>query len=79
VNDNQSHEFRVNGRRLSLLRQFVASLAHERRAPKPAVHAFSLMPGTAGVGSLSRLKRRLRRPGEIKTVEKAITALAATR
>jgi hypothetical protein len=44
-----------------------------------AVHAFSLMPGTSGVGSLSRLKRRLKRPGEIKTVEKALTALAAAR
>jgi len=44
-----------------------------------AVHAFSLMPGTAGVGSLSRLKRRLKRPGEIKTVEKALAALAAAR
>src|SRR5205814_6804680 len=44
-----------------------------------AVHAFSLMPGTSGVGSLSRLKRRLKRPGEIKTVEKALAALAAAR
>jgi hypothetical protein len=43
------------------------------------VHAFSLMPGTTGVGSLSRLKRRLKRPGEIKTVDKAIAALAAAR
>lgn len=43
------------------------------------VHAFSLMPGTAGVGSLSRLKRRLKRPGEIKTVDKAIAALAQAR
>jgi hypothetical protein len=41
------------------------------------IHAFSLMPGTAGVGSLSRLKRRLKRPSEIKTVDKALTALAA--
>jgi uncharacterized protein DUF4132 len=44
-----------------------------------AVHAFSLMPGTAGVGSLSRLKRRLKRPGEIKAVEKALAALASAR
>ena len=44
-----------------------------------AVHAFSLMPGTAGVGSLSRLKRCLKRPGEIKTVEKALAALAEAR
>jgi Domain of unknown function (DUF4132) len=44
-----------------------------------AIHAFSLMPGTDGVGSLTRLKRRLKRPGEIKTVEKAIAALAEAR
>jgi hypothetical protein len=44
-----------------------------------AVFAFSLMPGTAGVGALSRLKRRLKRPGEIKAVEKALAALAAAR
>ena len=44
-----------------------------------AIHAFSLMPGTAGVGSLSRLKRRLKRPGEIKTVDKALNALASAR
>jgi Domain of unknown function (DUF4132) len=44
-----------------------------------AVYAFSLMPGVEGVGSLTRLKRRLKRPGEIKTVEKAITALAEAR
>ena len=37
------------------------------------------MPGTTGVGSLSRLKRRLKRPGEIKAVEKALAALAAAR
>jgi hypothetical protein len=43
------------------------------------IHAFSLMPGTAGVGSLSRLKRKLRRPGELKTVDKAIASLAAAR
>ena len=43
------------------------------------IHAFSLMPGMTGVGSLSRLKRRLKRPGEIKTVEKAIIALAEAR
>lgn len=44
-----------------------------------AIHAFSLMPGTAGVGSLSRLKRRMKRPGEIKTIDKALTALAQSR
>jgi Domain of unknown function (DUF4132) len=44
-----------------------------------AVHAFSLMPGTDGVGSLTRLKRRLKRPGEVKTIEKAIAALAEAR
>jgi hypothetical protein len=44
-----------------------------------AVHAFTLMPGTLGVGSLSRLRRRLKRPGEIKTVDKALSALAAAR
>jgi hypothetical protein len=43
------------------------------------IHAFSLMPSTAGVGSLSRLKRKLKRPGELKTVDKAIAALAAAR
>jgi hypothetical protein len=44
-----------------------------------AIHAFTLMPGTEGVGSLTRLKRRLSRPGEIKTVEKAIAALGDAR
>jgi hypothetical protein len=44
-----------------------------------AIHAFSLMPGTSGVGSLSRLKRRLKRPGEIKAIDKALAALAAAR
>jgi hypothetical protein len=44
-----------------------------------AIHAFSLMPGTAGVGSLSRLRRHLKRPGEIKTVDKALAALASGR
>jgi hypothetical protein len=44
-----------------------------------AIHAFSLMPGTAGVGSLSRLRRHLKRPGEIKTVDKALAALASAR
>ena len=43
------------------------------------IHAFSLMPGTAGVGSLSRLRRHLKRPGEIKTVDKALAALASAR
>jgi hypothetical protein len=44
-----------------------------------AVHAFSLLPGTTGVGSLSRLKLRLKRPGEVKAVEKALAALAEAR
>ena len=44
-----------------------------------AIHAFSLMPGTSGVGSLSRLRRHLKRPGEIKTVDKALAALASAR
>ena len=44
-----------------------------------AIHAFTLMPGTLSVGSLARLKRRLKRPGEIKTVDKALAALAAAR
>ncbi len=44
-----------------------------------AILAFSLMPGTAGVGSLSRLSRHLKRPGEIKTVDKALAALASAR
>lgn len=44
-----------------------------------AILAFSLMPGTAGVGSLSRLRRHLKRPGEIKTVDKALAALASAR
>jgi uncharacterized protein DUF4132 len=44
-----------------------------------AIHAFSLMPGTLGVGSLSRLRRHLKRPGEIKTVDKALAALASAR
>ena len=44
-----------------------------------AIHAFSLMPGTTGVGSLSRLRRHLKRPGEIKTVDKALAALATAR
>jgi Domain of unknown function (DUF4132) len=44
-----------------------------------AILAFSLMPGTAGVGSLSRLRRHLKRPGEIKTVDKALATLASAR
>jgi hypothetical protein len=44
-----------------------------------AIHAFTLMPGPEGVASLTRLKRRLSRPGEIKTVEKAIAALGEAR
>src|SRR5262249_50955172 len=42
-----------------------------------AIHAFSLLPGLVGVGSLTRLRRRrLKRPGEIKTVDKALAVLA---
>src|SRR5262245_21369133 len=44
-----------------------------------SIHAFALMPGTAGVASLTRLRRRLKRPGEIKTVDKALAALAQAR
>jgi hypothetical protein len=44
-----------------------------------SIHAFSLVPGMAGVGSLSRLRRRLKRPGEVKTVDKALAALAEAR
>ncbi|HUL08231.1 MAG TPA: DUF4132 domain-containing protein [Candidatus Acidoferrum sp.] len=44
-----------------------------------AIHAFSLLPGLLGVGSLMRLRRRLKRPGEIKTVDKALAALAEAR
>jgi uncharacterized protein DUF4132 len=44
-----------------------------------SIHAFALMPGTAGVGSLTRLRRKLKRPGEIKTVDKALAALAQAR
>jgi hypothetical protein len=44
-----------------------------------SIHAFTLMPETAGVGSLTRLRRRLKRPGEIKTVDKALAALAQAR
>jgi hypothetical protein len=44
-----------------------------------SIHAFSLVPGMAGVGSLSRLRRRLKKPGEIKTVDKALAALAEAR
>jgi Domain of unknown function (DUF4132) len=44
-----------------------------------SIHAFVLMPGTTGVASLSRLRRRLKRPGEIKTVDKALSALAEAR
>jgi hypothetical protein len=44
-----------------------------------AIHAFSLMPGTVGIASLSRLRRRMKRPGEIKAIEKALTALAQAR
>jgi hypothetical protein len=43
------------------------------------IYAFSLMPGLLGVASLSRLKRRFKRPGEIKTVDRALSALAAAR
>jgi hypothetical protein len=44
-----------------------------------SIHAFSMVPGLAGVGSLTRLRRRLKRPGEIKTVDKALAALAEAR
>ncbi len=44
-----------------------------------SIHAFVLMSGTTGVASLSRLRRRLKRPGEIKTVDKALSALAEAR
>src|SRR5262245_2915752 len=44
-----------------------------------SIHAFVLMPGTTGVGSLSRLRRRLKRPGEMKAVDKALSALAGAR
>ena len=44
-----------------------------------SIHAFTLMPGTSGVGSLMRLRRRLKRPGEIKAVDKALAALAQAR
>jgi Domain of unknown function (DUF4132) len=44
-----------------------------------SIHAFALMPGTAGVGSLTRLRRKLKRSGEIKTVDKALAALAQAR
>src|SRR5262245_40923307 len=44
-----------------------------------SIHALALMPGTAGVASLSRLRWRLKRPGEIKTVDKALAALAEAR
>ena len=42
-----------------------------------AIYAFTLMPSNTGVGGLSRLKRHLTRPGEIKTIERALAALAA--
>ena len=44
-----------------------------------SIHAFALMPGTLGVASLTRLRRRLKRPGEIKAVDKALAALAQAR
>jgi hypothetical protein len=44
-----------------------------------SIHAFALMPGTEGVGSLMRLRRRLKRPGEIKAVDRALSALAQAR
>src|SRR5207344_265337 len=39
----------------------------------------SRWPGTAGAGSLTRLRRKLKRPGEIKAVDKALGALAQAR
>jgi hypothetical protein len=44
-----------------------------------SIHAFALMPGTAGAGSLTRLRRKLKRPGEIKAVDKALSTLAQAR
>jgi hypothetical protein len=44
-----------------------------------SIHAFALMPGTAGAGSLARLRRTLKRPGEVKAVDKALSALAQAR
>jgi len=44
-----------------------------------AVHAFSLLPGTSGAASLARLRRHLKRPGEVKAIEKALAALALAR
>ena len=44
-----------------------------------SIHAFALMPGTAGAGSPTRLRRKLKRPGEIKAVDKALSALAQAR
>lgn len=44
-----------------------------------SIHAFVLMPGTTGAGSLTRLRRKLKRPGEIKAVDKALSALAQAR
>jgi Domain of unknown function (DUF4132) len=41
-----------------------------------AIHAFTLLPANTGVGGLSRLKRHLTRPGEIKTIDRALAALA---
>ena len=43
-----------------------------------AIFALTLMPGTDGVAGLSRLKHHLKRPGEIKTIDRALTTLAET-
>jgi hypothetical protein len=44
-----------------------------------SIHAFAMMPGTAGAASLTRLRRKLKRPGEIKAVDKALSALGQAR
>ncbi len=41
-----------------------------------SIHAFSLMPAGEGVAGLLRLRRHLKRPGEVKAIDKALTALA---
>jgi hypothetical protein len=41
-----------------------------------AIRALTMLPGTTGVASLSRLRRTLKRGGEIKTVDKALAEVA---
>jgi hypothetical protein len=73
------------GRRLEAYAQtcFTFSAAHFAYLSlvlgNASIHAFALMPGTEGVGSLMRLRRRLKRPGEIKAVDKGLSALAQAR